>query len=305
MQLSPQANKYLLLDGNNLAHIAFHRGKSILQKIRIKNNPDKDKNELAFTEKDYSEIENMMYHVFFLKLHKHFRIFKGYHFIICWDNFGSSEWRREIYADYKVRRDYEKDPIWNVLFDGIKNLQQILQSYPVSQETIEKLEADDIMYAFSRDLSKRGEVIIISGDSDMIQAVQDFGVKLYHPIKDKYIKAPTTYDYCLFKAIKGDPTDDIEGLYGYGPVKSAKLAEAYESDSNSLDKLTDEQKEIILRNLHLIEIKNNPNLSKAIPNLDKIHAAKNVNLSKIQKFYFDHKLRTLIEDFDSVVSLFA
>ena len=240
------SNKYLLLDGNNLAHIAFHRAKSIIIK---------KKKALAEAEKlilpegvidqtDHSIIESVMYHVFFLKLHKHFKKFKGYQFIVCWDNPGSHEWRREIYPEYKVRRVYDQDPVWRVMFNGIAKLQNILSAYPIVQVIIEKLEADDILYAYSSVLREYGEVVIISGDSDLIQAVQDFGVRLYHPITDKWVKAPTTYDYCLAKAIRGDNTDDIPGIYGYGPVKSTALAEACKKDPSAINKL-DKDKQVI------------------------------------------------------------
>jgi 5'-3' exonuclease len=293
-------NKYLLLDGNNLSHIAFHRAKSIILKIKKKTDPNAE-----LVASDYSDVESMMYNTFFMKFHKHLRKFKGYYFIFCWDNFGSSEWRRAIYDQYKVRRDYDKDPVWKILFDGIAKLQSVLRSYPVYQITVEKLEADDIMFTLSDKLRTYGDVTILSGDSDMIQAVQLFGIKLYHPIKDKYIKCPETYDYTLFKAIMGDHTDDIEGVYGYGPVKSAKLAEAVENDPNAINKLDKDQQDIVKRNQRLIDIRNNPNLCKVNLDITSIHSSTNVDTSKIQKFYFDNKLKILIEDFDSVISLFA
>lgn len=294
--------KYLLLDGNNLAHIAYHRARSIV----LKNKKEKSKTkEVLLEASDFPDVENLMFHVFFLKLHKHYKKFKDYFFIMCWDNPGSHEWRRAIYADYKVRRDYETDPIWRVLFDGIAKLQEVLKYYPMYQITIEKLEADDILYAYSRTLKDHGEVVILSGDSDLIQAAQEFGVKLYHPIKDKYIKPPTTYNYCLEKAIRGDNTDDIPGIYGYGPVKATKLAESYEKDANSLNKLTLEQKEIVKRNLQLIDINNNPNLSKAVPDLNSIHNSKQIDFNKIKRFYFDHKLKNFLENFENIISLFT
>jgi len=298
-------NKYLLLDGNNLSHIAFHRGKSILLKIQQKTSPDKKE----LVAEDYKDLESMMYHVFLLKFHKFFKKFKDYYFIVCWDNIGSTEWRKEIYPEYKSRRTYDIAPVWNVLFEGIRNLQGLLKYYPVTQESIEKLEADDIMYVFARDLSKQGEVTIVSGDSDMIQAVQDFQVKLYHPVNDKYVESPKTYDYCLYKAIKGDKSDDIEGIYGYGEVKSAKLSEELYGedfiDDLATDKLNKEQQLIVLRNLKLIRISNNPNLVNAVVDINEIHNSKTVCTDKMLSFFFEKKLRQFIEDFDSVVSLFA
>jgi len=177
------------------------------------------------------------------------------------------------------------------------------------QVKIEKLEADDILYVYSKELSQIGKVIIISGDSDMIQAAQDFGIKVYHPIKDKYVEIPKTYDYCVFKAIKGDKSDVIQGIYGYGEVKSARLAqEIYGEDfidHFSAPNLTEEQCETVIRNLKLIRIANNPNLKNASVDLEKIKDANaNVDFQKIKKFYFDYKLKSLIETFDSVMAVF-
>lgn len=302
--------KYLLLDGNNLAHIAYHRGKSIVIKKK-KAFAEAEKiilPEGIIDQTDYSLIESVMYHVFFLKLHKHFKKFKGYQFIVCWDNPGSHAWRREIYPEYKVRRVYDQDPIWRVLFNGIAKLQNILSAYPIAQVIIKELEADDIIYAYSSVLKNYGEVTIISGDSDLQQSVQDFGVKLYHPITDKYIKVPTTYDCCLAKAIRGDNTDDIPGVYGYGPVKSTALAEACAKDPTAINKLSKEQQDIVNRNLRLIQIKNNPNLQRAkleVANVLDIDNHFKIDTQKIKKFYFDNKLKALLEDFDSVVSIFS
>lgn len=292
-------NKFVLFDGNNLAHIAFHRGKSIVQK---------EKGELL-TKEDFSVVESMMYLVYFRKLHKYIKMFKNSYFIMTWDNPGSSEWRKTIYPEYKANRNYDTDPIWRILFDGIEKLVGVLQYYPMYQVKIEKLEADDILYVYSKELSQIGKVIIISGDSDMIQAAQDFGIKVYHPIKDKYVEIPKTYDYCVFKAIKGDKSDVIQGIYGYGEVKSARLAqEIYGEDfidHFSAPNLTEEQCETVIRNLKLIRIANNPNLKNASVDLEKIKDANaNVDFQKIKKFYFDYKLKSLIETFDSVMAVF-
>jgi len=310
-------DKFALFDGNNLAHIAFHRAKSIILKKKIeiafieakKKKKKFDKKTIKLVEKDFDAVTGMMYTVFFRKLHKLIKIFKRYNFIFTWDNRGSSEWRRKIFPEYKISRDYETDPIWRILFDNIDQIREILKSYPMHQERVEKLEADDIMYVFAGELSKVGEVVIISGDSDMIQAIQRFGVKVYHPIKDKYVKSPTTYDYCVFKAIKGDKADEIDGIFGYGDVKAAKLAEEIWGedfiDDISCPQLNNEQQKTVLKNLRIIRIENNPNLKNVKVNLPLIFKAQKVDLSKIQKFYFDHKLKALIESFESVISIFS
>jgi DNA polymerase-1 len=299
-------NKFILIDGNNLAHIAFHRGKSIILKNKKEDSKNKKKN-VELTQEDFPAVEGMMYIVFFRKLHKYFKMFKGYYFVMAWDNPGSSEWRRELYPEYKASRDYETDPIWSILFNVINKLREVLEYYPIYQLKVEKLEADDILYVLSRTL-KDQKVVILSGDSDMIQAAQEFGVKIYHPIKDKYVEIPKTYDHCMYKAIKGDTSDEIDGIYGYGEVKATRLAEEIYNedflDNINTNKLDKEQQDAVLRNLKLIRISNNPNLKNLKVNVDEILSHSNVDLHKIQKFYFEHKLKSLIETFDGVVSIF-
>lgn len=313
-------DRYALFDGNNIAHIAFHRGKSIILKNKIKEAEAKakkagkkftkvDAKKIKLVKKDYDAITGMMLTVFFRKMHKLIKIFAGYNYIFTWDNPGSSEWRRKIMPGYKANRDYDTDPIWRILFDTIDELRVILNSYPIHQVRIEKLEADDIMYVFAGELSKVGDVVIISGDSDMIQAIQDFGVKVYHPIKDKYVKGPTTYDYCVYKAIKGDTSDTIDGIFGYGEVKATRLAEEMYGedfvDDFSCPQLDKKQQKKVLLNLKLIRISNNPNLKKVKVDVDSVKNAKYMDLAKIKKFYFTHKLKSLIEGFDSVISIFT
>lgn len=310
-------SKYAILDGNNLAQIAFHRGKSIVAKDKIKeyaeqnNTTESEAKKLAeIDESDFEAIEGMAYLVFFRKLHKLYKNFKDYIFIIAWDSAGSSDWRREVYEGYKANRDYGTDPTWKVFFTVRDELREVLKAYPIHQIKIERLEADDIMYEMSRQLSQEGHrVVIISGDSDMIQVVQEFGVKLFHPIKHKYVPAPKTYDYCVYKAIKGDKSDTIQGLFGYGEKKATKLAEeAFGEDfvdDFSAPELSDEQQKQVLRNLQIIRISNNPNLKEVVVDIPKIDKDNHIDLNKIKKFYFDKKLRSLLEGFDSVATIFS
>lgn len=311
-------SKYAILDGNNLAQIAFHRGKSIVVKDKIKEyaeqndvNESNAKKTVTVDESDFEAIEGMAYLVFFRKLHKLYKNFKSHIFIIAWDSAGSSDWRREVYDGYKSNRDYVTDPTWPIFFKVRDELREVLKAYPMHQIKIERLEADDIMYEMSKQLTNEGhKVVIISGDSDMIQVVQEFGVKLFHPIKHKYVPAPKTFDYCIYKAIKGDKSDTIEGLSGYGEKKATKLAEELYSedfiDDFSAPELSKEQQDQVLRNLKIIRISNNPNLKQVTVDIPRIAKDNHsIDLSRVKKFYFDKKLRSLLEGFDSVASIFS
>jgi 5'-3' exonuclease len=295
--------KIALVDGSNFAHISFSRAKSIIIKNKMEKNKV-GKKEAAVTKEDYQAIEGMTYTVFFRKLHKYMKNFSDYKFIVCWDNPTSSDWRRTVYPEYKSGRDYVTDPIWLMFFNCMTEIKRCLEYYPILQFTIETLEADDIIYCLSKLYSGKN-TIILSVDSDLIQICQNFGSRLYSPLKDKFTEIPKTYQYVLMKSIKGDKSDDIKGIKGYGKVKSQRLAEEIFSEKNSLDSLDKEQKEIIERNLSLIDISRCPNLKNFDLEEADINKINNVRLDKIKKFYFDKKLIDLLETFDSVTDILA
>jgi len=329
--------KYILLDGNNLAHIAFHRAKSIILKNKIKQYVEsltkkgktvwvaekEAKQNVQIEKEDYKAISGMMLLVFFRKLHKHFKKFTGT-FIMTWDNPNSHEWRKQVYPDYKCRRDYEHDPIWEILFNNINEIKNVLNYYPMSQIGVEGLEADDIIYLYSKFLSKHNTVIIVSSDSDLVQIAQEFkNVKVYHPIKDIYVNIPKDYDVVIYKAFKGDKTDDIGGVPGFGEKKALKAAREIASGieilnviENAIPKKTKkdvsnklnivkENLEIIKRNLTLIKISNNPILKNLTINKSLFVDVDKINLKEIQKFYFKHKLLSLLEEFATISAIFS
>jgi len=63
---------------------------------------------------------------------------------------------------------------------------------------------------------------VISSDSDFIQLHNMCKVTLYNPVKKIEIKAPD-YDYVTWKALRGDPTDNIKGIPKVGDKTAHKL----------------------------------------------------------------------------------
>jgi DNA polymerase-1 len=111
-------------------------------------------------------------------------------------------------------------------------------------------EADDIIGTIA-DRAVKGkrqelkEVIIVTGDRDILQLVNDKkGIKLYMPVvglsnaklyseKDAFQRMGVPADKIPdYKALVGDPSDNYPGVAGIGPVTAEKLLEKYSSINN-------------------------------------------------------------------------
>ena len=113
-------------------------------------------------------------------------------------------------------------------------------------------ECDDVIATLAVNHAKKGdECVIVSSDSDFIQLHNIVDVQLYHPIKKKFIDKPG-YDYVMWKALRGDKTDNIAGIKGVGDKTALKLV----NDEEKLIALLNEgnNRQIFERNVNLIRL---------------------------------------------------
>lgn len=122
--------------------------------------------------------------------------------------FGECVGHIEGYVDYNdVPKD---DPGW----DPTK----------IGPEVDVRWQPSNLRYAYARsDLVPADEVIIASSDSDFTQSLTTEGVKLWNMRTKSWIER-TPYDYVTWKALKGDPTDNIKGIPGIGQKRATALA---------------------------------------------------------------------------------
>jgi DNA polymerase I len=139
--------------------------------------------------------------------------------------------RHEQYAEYKATRQRMPDD----LRDQFPKVREVVMALRLPVYELAGYEADDVIGTITVDAERRGlDTTIVTGDLDMLQLVTDHtrlmttrsGVEntiLYDPAKifDRFELVPgQMIDY---KALKGDPTDNIPGVPGVGEKTAAKL----------------------------------------------------------------------------------
>jgi DNA polymerase I len=145
--------------------------------------------------------------------------------------------RVKIDQSYKAQR--EKTP--DELAEQIQRTIQILEALNIPVFEIESYEADDVIGTLA-DLfaGKEKAVTVVSGDADLLQLVSDritvmltkkgiSQMERYNPdlLKEQYGLDPE--QVIDFKALKGDPSDNIPGVPGIGDKTARNLIETYGS----------------------------------------------------------------------------
>ena len=148
----------------------------------------------------------------------------------CFDLPGTT-FRHEAFADYKATRA----PMPDDLRSQFPKVREVLAALRVPVYEMSGYEADDVIGTITRDLDARGiDTTVVTGDLDMLQIVTEHtrlmttrqGVDstiYYDPAKihERFeLRPDQMIDY---KALKGDPTDNIPGVPGVGEKTAAKL----------------------------------------------------------------------------------
>ncbi|MBI5586018.1 MAG: DNA polymerase I [Deltaproteobacteria bacterium] len=135
--------------------------------------------------------------------------------------------RHEIYPEYKAHRP----PMPDALQVQIPYIKEISQAYGFPILEKEGLEADDLIGTLARQAQEKGfEVVIISGDKDLMQLVSP-KVWMWDTLKDqvfdqKAVRERFGSDPAMLPDIfglAGDSSDNIPGVPGIGEKTAVKL----------------------------------------------------------------------------------
>lgn len=179
----------------------------------------------------YGQATNAAYG-FISTLKKILRQYAPAYMAVCFD-VGKKTRRQERYAEYKIHRPAMPDE----LISQLPLIKDLVLAYRLPIFELEGFEADDVIATIAKRLSKKDlEIIIVSGDKDMLQLL-DGSTKVFNIHKD------TTIDYEQAKALwgvepqkipdylglAGDKTDNIPGVAGIGEVTAKDLINEYGS----------------------------------------------------------------------------
>lgn len=152
--------------------------------------------------------------------------------VACFDLHGAT-YRHEAFADYKANRK-EKDEDLSKQIDRCRDL---FKAFNIPIYEAKGFEADDILGTIVEQVKsdKEIDVIIASGDMDTLQLVDNKKVQVF--TLRKGIKDTVTYDekgvksrfgfgpemIPDYKALRGDPSDNIPGIAGIGEKTATEL----------------------------------------------------------------------------------
>lgn len=226
--MAEQGKKLVIVDGNALIHRSFHALPPL-------------------TKKD-GTLVNAVYG-FTAVLLKMFKELKPTHVVVCFDR-KEKTFRHEEFAAYKATR--VKAP--QELYDQIPLVHELVESFNIPVLEKAGFEADDLIGTITK--TARGvEKVIVTGDMDTLQLV-DKETSVY--TMKKGLGETTTYDedavqdrYGIapdrlieYKALRGDPSDNIPGVKGIGEKTASALIREFGTIEKLYQALEDEDAKV-------------------------------------------------------------
>lgn len=140
--------------------------------------------------------------------------------------------RHDLYADYKGTRAAMPED----LSSQLERVNELIDALNIPVQKQERYEADDVIGTLSRELADQGyQVVVITGDSDLLQLVGDNilvvlpGARRFGELRE-YDTAAVIERYGFgpeyvadYKALVGDTSDNIPGVPGIGDKTAKKL----------------------------------------------------------------------------------
>ncbi len=174
--------------------------------------------------------------------------------VVCRDDDWRPQWRVDLIPSYKSHRVLEENPggqpdvevVPDELTPQVDMIMEILDAFGIATAGAPESEADDVLGTLTARES-RDEVVVVSGDRDLLQLVRDEPV----PVRVLYLgrglakatkwgpqEVADTYGvpveragpaYAELALLRGDPSDGLPGVPGVGEKTAATLLAQYGS----------------------------------------------------------------------------
>lgn len=182
---------------------------------------------------------------FFNTLQMIVRQYNPEYLVVALDSKGKT-FRHEMYPEYKANRDAAPED----LHAQVPRIIDILDAVGIKSLSKIGLEADDIIAYLCKKAAKQGfESIIVTGDKDLLQLVNDQTFALRPPKKGEKdynlcgekevldIFGVTPQQILDYLTILGDSSDNVPGIKGIGAKGAVKLLNQYNSLDNIFNNL--------------------------------------------------------------------
>lgn len=162
--------------------------------------------------------------------------FSPKYLVVAFDVKGRT-FRDDIFEEYKAKRVHPPQEF----YDQIPEVWNFVRTMDIPLLTKEGFEADDIIGTISRRINGdlgEGEIIIVTGDQDTLQLVDNrtfVSMPSMGKIKETLYDASAVHgkfglspkQIIDYKALSGDPSDNIPGVQGIGPKTAAGLLQEF------------------------------------------------------------------------------
>ncbi|HET8564540.1 MAG TPA: 5'-3' exonuclease H3TH domain-containing protein, partial [Candidatus Binatia bacterium] len=228
--------------------------------------------------------------------------------VVCFDK-GAPQFRLDRYADYKAGRAETPD----LFRQQLPLIREVLETLRIPIVEIEGYEADDLLATLTRRCREEGsEVVIVTGDRDILQLVRD-GVSVimtrrgisdtirydHSTVLERYGVAPEKWTD--FVALKGETSDNLPGIPGVGDKTAAQLVNKYgdiEQIIGHADELSPKLRDAL--KAHAAQVRINKELGRLLDELPLDIDAANIRLEPwdeeaVRKLFTSLEFRTLHE----------
>jgi len=227
--------------------------------------------------------------------------------------------RHEAAPEYKAQRETQPD----ILYQQLDLIREMLKKMGIKAIDAAGFEGDDLIATIADRAQKAGDdLIIVTGDRDNYQLVADPHIRVLY--NKRGVSDYALYDeagifertgvtpkqYAEYAALRGDPSDNLDGVPGVGEKTAAKLIAKYktieaifdnaEEQTPKLKQALIESRERVLRNAKLMVLRRD-----APVEIDLQSLAPKPNIKEVKEIFALFEFKTMFSRFTEALKHFA